>query len=214
MSRIASRLTDKKFCAARVGARRFASARVCSRAGLLLLALGLAALSGCASLKPSAFAGTTPSFDPVAWFTGPTRSWGVLENRAGEPKSRFHTLLTGRPDGDGIVLTQDFTFEDGHTQQRIWHLRRTGAHRYEATAADVIGPAIGEARGNAFHWSYTLQLKPGNPLSRVHMNDWMYLTSDDTIINRVVMSKLGITLLQTTEYFHRGHAPIASIRTP
>lgn len=181
------------------------------RLAVLLLAVGSA--TGCASLQPKAFAGASPSFDPVAWFTGPTRSWGVIENRAGEPKSRFHTLLVGRPDGngDGIVLTQDFTFDSGRQQQRIWHLKRTGAHRYQATAADVIGPAVGEAFGNAFHWSYTLQLKPGNPLSRVHVNDWMYLTSDDTLINRVVMSRLGVTLVQTTEYFHRGHGPIASI---
>lgn len=183
-------------------------------AGLMLLVLGVAAISGCASLKPSAFAGATPTFEPVAWFTGPTRSWGVIENRAGEPKSRFHTQLVGRPDGDGIVLTQNFTFEIGRHQTRVWHLKRKSAHRYEATAADVIGPAIGEARGNAFHWSYTLQLKPGNPLSRVHMNDWMYLTSDDTMVNRVVMSRLGVTLVQTTEYFHRGHEPIASIKPP
>lgn len=184
--------------------------RAAARVVLLLCAAGLAA--GCASLRPAQFAGAGPTLDPVAWFTGQTRSWGVIENRAGEPKSRFHTLLTGRTAGNGIVLTQDFTFEDGRHQQRIWHLKHTGSHRYEATAADVVGPALGEAYGNAFHWEYTLQLTPGNPLSRVHMNDWMYLTDDNTLINRVVMTKLGVTLVQTTEYFHRGHAPIASIK--
>lgn len=88
---------------------------------------------------------------------------------------------------------------------------RIGAHRYAASAADVIGSAIGEAWGNIFHWEYTLQLKPGNPLSRVHMKHWMYLTDDNPLINRVVISKLGITVAQTTEYFHRGHAPIGPI---
>lgn len=180
--------------------------------GLLLILLAAMA-SGCTSMQPRQFAGASPTFDPVAYFTGPTRSWGVIENRDGNPKSRFRTRMMGRAIPDGVVITQDFTFQDGHQQQRIWHLKRVSAHRYDATAADVIGIATGYAWGNTFRWEYTLQLKPGNPLSRVHMKHWMYLTDDDgLVINRVVISKLGVTVAETTEYFRRGAGATPTVR--
>ena len=69
----------------------------------------------------------------------------------------------------------------------------------------MIGVATGYAWGNTFRWEYTLQLKPGNPLTRVHMKHWMYLTDDtDLVINRVVISKLGVIVAETTENFRRG----------
>ena len=40
---------------------------------------------------------------------------------------------------------------------------------------------------------------------RVRMKHWMYLADDgDTMINRVIISKLGIVVAETTEYFRRG----------
>ena len=170
--------------------------------------------SGCSSLAPSHFAGATPAFDPLRFFEGPVRSWGVLETRSGKPKSRLRADLTGRRDGDGIVLTQVFTFEDGHTEERVWTIRRAGEGRYEAEAKDVIGPAIGVASGNAFRWTYTLQLRPGNRLSRVRMEHWMYLLGDgETMLNRVVIRKFGVVVGQATEYFRRGTGPVPSVES-
>lgn len=174
-------------------------------------------LPGCRSLRPEGFSGAEPRFEPDRYFEGSTRSWGALEGRSGKPKSRFRTDMTGHRDERGdLVITQDFTFEDGHTQQRIWHIHRVDDHRYETTAKDVIGTGIGEAFGNVFHWEYTLELHPGHRLSRVHMAHWMYLQADgQTMINRVTISKLGFVLAQTTEHFHRGTGPVPSIsRTP
>ncbi len=117
-------------------------------------------------------------------------------------------------EGADIVITQNFTFEDGRTQQRIWRIRRIDEHRYEAAANDVIGPAVGYAFGNAFHWKYTLQLRPGNVFTRVRMEHWMYLLGDgETMLNRVVIRKFGLTLAQTTEYFQRGSGPLPTVET-
>jgi hypothetical protein len=113
--------------------------------------------------------------------------------------------MMGRWDGGDLVITQDFTFEDGRRQRRIWRMRRIDAHRYEATANDVAGISRGEAYGNAFHWEYTLALRPGNPLTHLRFKLWMYLQDDgETMINRVTISKLGVTVARTTEYFQRG----------
>ena len=167
----------------------------------LLLAWGLA---GCASVPPEHFAGTKPAFDPVAYFTGHTHSWGVFENRAGEPSRSFTTDCVGRTEGGALRLDQTFTYEDGRTQERHWTIHRMDAHRYEATANDVVGMGMGEAYGNAFHWEYTVALKPGNPLYDVRLRQWMYLQADGrTVLNRGSVNKFGVEVAQVAETFRR-----------
>lgn len=175
----------------------------------------IAALSACSEVPVQHFAGATPAFDPIAYFEGPTHSWGVIEARDGAPETRFRADLSGHRDGDALVLIQDFTFEDGHKQQRIWRLRRIDAHRLDATASDVIGVATGDAYGNTFRWDYTLQLKPGNALTRVGMHHWMYLAGDgNTLLNQVTIRKFGLRVGGTTEYFQRGAAVMPGIGLP
>ncbi len=177
-----------------------------------ILLIAAVALAGCADKSVQRFDGATPTFDPIAYFDGPTHSWGVLESRGGIPKSRFRADLVGRRDADTLLLTQDFTFEDGRKQQRIWRIHRVDAHRYDASASDVVGVATGYAYGNAFRWDYTLQLKPGNPLSRVRMRHWMYLAGDgNTLINHVTIRKFGVQVGGATEYFQHGDATTPSI---
>ena len=180
--------------------------------GIALVALAFLA-PGCRTLKPESFATASPRFEPEKFFEGKTRSWGVIESRTGKPKSRFETDMMGVRDGKDLVITQDFTFEDGHRQQRVWRLRRIDEHRYEATANDVVGVSAGEAYGNTFHWKYTVSLRPGNRLANVHFELFMYLAGDSqTMINRVIVRKLGIILAETTEHFERGSGPLPSIR--
>ena len=158
--------------------------------------------AGCGSLKVEQFAATPPPFDPIKYFTGKTHSWGVFENRAGQPSRRFQTACVGRTEGGVLVLDQDFTYDDGHQQQRHWRIRRVDAHRFEATANDVVGTGTGEAYGNAFRWEYTVALKPGNPLFNVRLKQWMYLQTDGrTMLNRGTVRALGVEVAQISEEF-------------
>jgi hypothetical protein len=172
------------------------------RLAALLLLLPVGACSE--PLAPDSFAHVEPRLEPDRFFEGRTRSWGVVEDRAGEPRRRFTTEAVGRRDGALLILTQDLTFEDGETQRRVWRLVRTDAHRYEATANVVVGVASGEAHGNAFRWRYTLALEPGAAVATVDLRHWMYLQEDGaTLVNRVAITKLGFVVGQVTEYFQR-----------
>ena len=170
-----------------------------------LSALILCLLAGCSSLAPVRFVGSKPDFDPIAYFTGRTSSWGVFEDRSGDPVRRFTTVCNGHLEGDALVLDQDFAYEDGTHQQRHWRIRRTDAHHLGATANDVVGIGNGEFYGNAFHWEYTVALKSGNPLYNVRLKQWMYLQTDGrTMLNRGTVTKLGVEVAQVTEQFRRG----------
>ena len=171
---------------------------------LRLLFCTALSLSSCASMKPSDFHGARPLFDPVEFFSGRTSSSGVRETRRGVPVQRVTTHTVGRRKGDILLLEQELEFGDGKRQQRSWRIRRIDAHRFEATANDIVGVARGEAYGNVFHWSFILALSPGNPLMNVRMSQWMYLQPDGrTMINHSTIRKAGFVVAQVTEQFRR-----------
>lgn len=160
---------------------------------------------GCTAMRPRDFAATTPAFSPEKFFEGRTESHGFFETRGGQPRAAFSTRSTGARDDDGaLVLHQQFTYANGRAQARHWRLHRLDAHRYEATADDVVGPARGEVFGATFHWRYTVALAPRNPLSHVALEQWMTLQPDgQTVLNRAILRKWGVRVGMVTEVFRR-----------
>jgi hypothetical protein len=168
----------------------------------LAICLGVCSLLKSYALQLRDFAGCEPRFEPEKFFAGETRSWGVFENRAGNPSQRFTTSASGHREGESLVLHQTFTYENGRKQDRTWRIRRLDAHHYQATANDVVGIAKGEAYGNVFYLEYTVALKPGNPFFNVRLQQWMYGQDHGAaMVNSAKIAKLGVTLATVTEYF-------------
>lgn len=87
---------------------------------------------------------------------------------------------------------------------RSWQIQRVGENGVEATANDVAGVIRGEAFGDAFHWAFTLETRPGNPLANVRMSQWMYLMPDGkTMMNHTTITKAGIVVAQVSEVFRK-----------
>ncbi len=173
-----------------------------------LVGLAFLVLGSCADPLPiERFAGEGPEFDPVRFFTGHVRSWGVIEDRSGAPTARVTTDCEGEAEGqDGLHMTQRLTIDDGPAQVREWHMRRIGPHRFEASANDMVGTASGEARGRTFHWRWILATRPGDPLGNVVMEQWMYLMDDGAMVNRTTVRKLGFILAEVSEQFARSES--------
>ena len=68
---------------------------------------------------------------------------------------------------------------------------------------DTRDAALGGERGNAFYWSYDLELPVSGRTLKVHFEDWMYLMDDRVMLNRATMSKWGIRLGEVTLSFVR-----------
>ncbi len=152
-----------------------------------------------------AFRTTTPVFDPIRFFTGHVRSWGVLENRSGQPTSVVTTDCVGEVEnetaGHVLRMTQQLTIGQDPPMTRTWIMRRTGPNRFQATANDMVGTAVGEASGRAFRWTWMLATSPGNALRTVEMEQWWYLLDDGSMLNRTTIRKLGVTLARVSEHF-------------
>jgi Protein of unknown function (DUF3833) len=174
---------------------------------LSLLGLSLVAIlnAGC-TREPDLPASTSsgPAFDPVAFFDGQTRSWGLIESRFGQSTEQIATDGHGQRDGtERLRMVQHLSFQDGTTQERDWILWRSGPGQFKATANDMVGTAEGEANGRVFHWQWVLARSPGNPLMNVTMQQWMYRMEDGSVTVRTTVTKLGFIVAEVTEQFTR-----------
>lgn len=154
-------------------------------------------------MKPEDFAGREPRLVLEDYFLGQTKAYGIFEDRFGNLRSQFTVDIIGRMEGDELVLEEDFLFDDGSTDRRVWRIKRTGENSYEGRAGDVLGVAEGEAYGNALYWTYLVDLKMGERTVTVRFKDWLYLQEDDVLVNRADVSKFGIRLGEVSIFFRR-----------
>lgn len=170
----------------------------------LLLAGFVLLLASCGSMKPVDFVKTGPRFDLLTFYTGHTRSTGIIESRGGKPMKRVATETWGSMKEGILQMTQEIILDDAEPERRVWTICRLDDHHYEGRTANVPGTARGEAYGNALRFDYVLQLKPGNPFSRVRMTHWMYLQGDGHImLNRVTVRKAGLVIAHISEVFRQ-----------
>ena len=170
----------------------------------LLLTAGLAGaatLAGCAGPQIAQYAGEKPALDLRTYFNGMLDAYGVFTDRSGQVVKRFTVVMRCTWDGDNGVFDEDFVYSDGTTGKRIWRMKHLGDGRYSGTADDVVGEAMGETRGNAFRWGYTLALPVDGRVWNVTFDDWMYLMDERVMLNKAVMSKFGVRLGEVTLTF-------------
>jgi len=158
-------------------------------------------LAGCASQDIRQYANEKPALDLSSYFNGRLIAHGIFQNRSGQVVRRFVVEIDGRWEGNQGVLDERFTYSDGATERRVWRLTKHADGRYTGTADDVVGEAQGQAVGNAFFWTYVLNLPVGARIIPVRFDDWMYLVDERVMLNRATMSKFGIRLGEVTLVF-------------
>ena len=137
------------------------------------------------------------------YFQGKTYAAGLFQDRFGTVRRQFTVEIDGNFDDGVLTLVEDFVYDDGETEQRIWVLNKLDGNRYEGSADGVVGRASGEASGNAFNWKYTFDLKVGDSTWRVDFDDWMFLQPGGVLINKALISKWGITIGEVTLSFSK-----------
>ena len=150
-------------------------------------------LFGCSSVDIDQYENNKPQLSLPNFFSGPMSAHGILKNRYGHVIRYFNVTMTAHWDEQGIgTLDEDFTFDDGEKQKRIWTFTPDGKGGYLASAGDVKNAVPVNIAGNAFFMKYVLNiLYKGEPLE-VSIDDKMYLVSEKVLINESVMTKFGI----------------------
>lgn len=142
--------------------------------------------------KISRYEKETPKLVLENYFNGKMSAHGLVMNRAGEVTRRFEVKLNTTWNGSIGTLTEDFLWNNNEKTQRIWTITKISDGVYEGRASDILGVAKGESAGNAFHWTYKMNLPVDDSTYHVSFNDWMFLTNEKILINQAKISWYGI----------------------
>jgi hypothetical protein len=164
---------------------------------ILAVTLTLAACGGRPSLDQEPLSDADLNLEE--FFEGDLIAYGQFQDVFGTVRRRFVVEIEGTWDGETLRLVEDFVYEDASTEQRVWTLVKTGPDTWEGTAPGVIGTATGQERGDTFNWAYTIDLPvPGDGVEtetlRVRFDDWMWLLSEDRLLNRAYMYRYGVRI--------------------
>lgn len=158
-------------------------------------------LASCSAPKPTDYAQERPLLELDRYFNGRVKAHGIFQKRGGEVVRRFTVIINSQWKDNQGVLDEVFTYSDGSTDRRVWHLTKHADGRYTGRADDVVGEAHGQTAGNAFRWNYTLRLPVDDKEYDVQMDDWMFLVDDHVMLNRATMSKFGVRVGELTLSF-------------
>ncbi|MEM6637894.1 MAG: DUF3833 domain-containing protein [Pseudomonadota bacterium] len=169
--------------------------------GAAILAAVVAGCAGKPSLDDDLL--STRKLNLEEFFEGELIAYGQFQDLFGTVGRRFEVRIDGTWDGRTLTLVEDFSYEDGSTEQRIWTLVKTGEDTWQGTAPGVIGVASGEERGDTFNWIYEIDLPVPDGTLRVRFDDWMWLLSEDRLLNRAYMRKFGIDIGEVIIMFEK-----------
>ncbi|MFT6072635.1 MAG: hypothetical protein ACJARD_000071 [Alphaproteobacteria bacterium] len=162
-------------------------------------------LSACGKSEPNPdFTDTKNILNIQEFFATKASGSGVFFDYADKAYRHFYVTFEGEKKGDDFFLTEDFVWSDGEKQQRIWHLVFQDDKNFTGTADDVVGIAKGKLLNNSLHMLYTLRVKRENgDMIDLNMDDRMYLTEKNVIINRAKAKKYGITVGELVATFSK-----------
>ena len=169
--------------------------RLFERFGILSCRLALIGiligLTACGSTSVDDYRAREPAFAPEEFFNGALTAHGVVKDFSGTAIRHFSADIIGCwSDGVG-TLDEDFVFDDGEQQERIWTLTPNGNQAYIGTAGDVVGEGLARWQGNAMFLDYTLRIELEDGPIDVKIDDRMYRVSDNVVINESKMRKFG-----------------------
>lgn len=162
-------------------------------------------LSGCATqIQGPKYQSLSPAFDLFSFFDGEVKAWGLVQNRSGELVQQFTVDITGRIEGNRLTLDETFTYGLGEgVRERTWQIQRLDDGTYLGSAGDVLDSAVGRSFGNAFHWTYRMDLPVGDRSFEVRFEDWFWALDADRLMNRSYLQKFGFDVAEVTIFMER-----------
>lgn len=148
-------------------------------------------LSAC-STAIKTYEGQKPTLVLESYFNGKMKAHGLVMDRSDEVTRRFTVSLNTTWKANVGTLQEDFEWSDGEKTQRIWTITKVADGKYQGTAPDIDGIAIGESAGNAFHWTYKMNLKTADSSYDVKFQDWIFLVDENILINEAKIYWHGI----------------------
>lgn len=156
---------------------------------LLVLTFGLA---GCSPVTVQEYADNRPLMVPEEFFQGRLTAHGVIKDRGGKVIRYFNADIKAYWENGIGTLEEDFIFDDGEPERRVWTLTPQDDGGYSGTAGDVVGDGRITVAGNSMFLDYVLRIPWDDGTLDLRIDDRMYLVNPTTLINESIMTKFGI----------------------
>lgn len=154
----------------------------------------LLALAACtAAAAPPEASQPGPAFDPVAFFTGPSRGEGKL-NQVMKGVRRVTVDSVGRKARDGsVILDQQVAIAGDPVKVRRWVLRQVAPGRFGGSLSDASGPVEAQAIGRAIRIRYPMK-------GGLKVEQWLVaLPGGRSVDNRMTVTKWGMKVATMRE---------------
>ncbi len=152
------------------------------------------------------FAEKEPIFILEDFFSGTLRGYGMTIGRLGAFQNRFTIDARGRFDASANVLslTEDYFFDDGHSDRLTWTILKRGENRYEGRETLIDGIAEGEQAGCAFRWQYSRDVPDADGAkTRFGFDDWFILHDDRHMSVHASLTKLGVEVATIEAFYEK-----------
>lgn len=170
---------------------------------------GLALGGAAAATSGLGACATVPARDPAGGpvvlerdFAGRFYGRGFFRNYLTGSRRDFDVTLQGTWDGRTLTLVEWFYFADGERDVKTWRFTRTGPGRFTGTREDVVGEAVVFSDGGAIRLSYEAVVGG----TQVRFEDVIERRPDGVIVNRAIVSKLGVPIGEVDLVFARSRA--------
>ncbi len=140
------------------------------------------------------------------FFVGDLLAEGIVKDYRGKVARQFNAKIQATWDGGVGTLVEDFTFNDGEVQRRIWTLTPNGEGGFVGTAGDVIGEGEIRLAGNAMFLEYVLRIPYKDGTLDLTVDDRMYLLNPNTLINQSRLKKFGVLVGEILLIIHKNNS--------
>lgn len=157
-------------------------------------------------MKLEDFADREPRFILEEFFSGTLRGYGMTIGRLGGFQNRFTIDARGRFDATAnvLTLTEDYFFDDGHSDTLSWTILKREANRYEGRETLIDGVAEGEQAGCAFRWQYARDVPDADGAkTRFGFDDWFILHDERHMSVHASLTKLGVEVATIEAFYER-----------
>ncbi|MCY4265013.1 MAG: DUF3833 domain-containing protein [Gammaproteobacteria bacterium] len=151
----------------------------------------LISLGSCSGISVEDYSALQPNLVMEEFFDGDLVAYGVVKDWRGRVIRRFSADIIAYWDNGTGTLEEDFLFDDGEQQRRVWKLQTNNSQSYTGTAGDVVGSGEVRIAGNSAFLDYILRIPYGDDTIDVRIDDRMYLVTPEVIINESSLRKFG-----------------------
>ena len=160
-------------------------------------------LTACGSQSLEHYKDTQPTLTIEQFFAHKVTGYGMVKDYSGQVIKRFKVTMLGTWQGDTGILQEDFVYDNGEKQHNQWQLHKQDASHFTATAANIVGIAAGEQRGNAMHMRYMMAIPYQNSTLNLLGDDWFYRIDEHVVLNTTSLSKWGLPIAQVFTSFYK-----------